>query len=51
MDAASESNETQKGLNQLCMSIISIDQNMYSRGRKETAAQAKCREHQAFKNP
>lgn len=35
MDAASESNGIQKGLNQLCMSIISIDQNMYRQGRKK----------------
>jgi len=35
MGAASESSEIQKGLNQLCMSIISIDQNMYSQGRNK----------------
>lgn len=38
MDAASEGNEIQKGFNQLCMSIISRDQNMYSQGRKKSCA-------------
>lgn len=50
MDAAPESNEIQKGLNQLCMGIISIHQNIYSQSRKKQLRKLS-RAHWAFKNP
>lgn len=33
MDAVSESDEIQKGLSHLCMSITPMDQNIYSQAR------------------
>lgn len=49
MDAASESDEIQKGLSHLCMSIIFIVQNVYSQDREKR--KAKHSGYLAFKNP
>lgn len=52
MDAVSESDEIQKGLSHLCMSITPMDQNIYSQARgKKKRKKAKHSVHLAFKNP